>query len=208
MTDRLATGIPPLDRKLEGGLTPGSLVALKAPPASQSEQFIRDLAAERQTLLVTTRRPRNAVERSLRRRGLQPDTVAVREVDRENPTGFILSCARALEERTALVIDPLDPLEDLPERKYVDFLARLQTAIVDRESVAVFHCLEGQTVPGHRSTTEYVSDTVFELSTDVSGDAIENRLVVPKFRAGHPFEEVLKLELRNRVAVDTSRDIG
>ena len=208
MTDRLATGIPPLDRKLDGGLTPGSLVTLSASPASQSEQFIRDVAAERKTLLVTTRRPRSAVERSLRRRGLRPDTVAVRELDRDDPVAFVLSCARALEERTTLVLDPLDPLEDLPEERYVDFLGELQDAVVDRESLALLHCLTGPSVPDHRGITEYVSDAVFELSTESSGDSIENRLVVPKFRGGHPFEEVLKLELRNRVAVDTSRDIG
>lgn len=208
MSDRLETGIPALDRKLDGGLPPGSIVALNASPASQSEQVIRDLAAARKTLVVTTRRPRAAVERSLGRRGLRPDTVAVREVDPEGSLDHVFTCVRALDERTNLVIDPIDPIEQLPERRYVDFLSQLQEHVQEKDSLAILHSLKSDATVANRGVTEYMSDVVFELSTDVNGDNIENRLVVPKFRDGHPFKEVLKLELRNKVAVDTSRDIG
>jgi KaiC/GvpD/RAD55 family RecA-like ATPase len=208
MSDRLETGIPALDRKLDGGLPPGSIVVLNAPPASQSEQVIRDLAAARKTLVVTTRRPRASVERSLDRRGLSPETVAVREVDPEESTDHVFTCVRALDDRTNLVIDPVDPIEQLPERRYVDFLSRLQTHVREKDSLAVLHSLKSNATVANRGVTEYMSDVVFELTTDVNGDNIENRLVVPKFRDGHPFKEVLKLELRNKVAVDTSRDIG
>lgn len=208
MADRLETGIAALDRRLDGGLPPGSLVALNASPASQSEQFIHDVAESRKTLLVTTRRPREAVERSQHRRGLGSETVAVREVDPDDPAENIFTCARALEDGTNLILDPLDPIEALPEDQYVQFLSQLQDEIRETNSIALLHCLTGDHVPSNRNITKYMSDVVFELSTDVNGETIENRLVVPKFRDGKPFKDVLKLELRNRVAVDTSRDIG
>ncbi len=208
MPNPLETGISALDRKLDGGLPPGSLVALSASPASQSEQVIRDLSTARKTLLLTTRRPRDAVERSLARRGLPPENIAVRKIDPVNSTDDVLSYVRALDTRTNLVLDPMNPIEQLHEQDYVQFVSTLQDGIRQKESVAVLHCLTGETTPENRGVTEYMADVVFELSTDVNGENIENRLVVPKFRDGHPFKEVLKLELRNKVAVDTSRDIG
>jgi KaiC/GvpD/RAD55 family RecA-like ATPase len=208
MTDPLETGISALDRKLDGGLPPGSLVMLSASPASQSEQVIRDLATARKTLLLTTRRPREAVERSLERRGLPPAQVAVREVDSRDPAEYIITCVRALEDRTTLVVDPMDPLEGLAEEEYVELLSHLQDEVRQTDSLAILHCLEGDELPANRGVTKYMADVVFELTTSVNGENIENRLVVPKFRDGRPFKEVLKLELQNRVAVDTSRDIG
>lgn len=207
MSTRLETGIDALDRKLNGGLPAGSLVMLAASPASQSEQVIRDIATTRKTLLVTTRRPRKSIERSLDDRGIPPDNVAVRAADPDEPSSF-MQYARALENNTNLVLDPMDPLETLPEREYVEFLSQLKQEVLETESVGIMHCLTGDGPDRNRSVTEHIADVVFELSTDVSGDAIENRLLVPKFRNGTPFKEVLKLELQDTVAVDTSRDIG
>jgi hypothetical protein len=87
----------------------------------------------------------------------------------------------------------------------LQFLSDLREVIRDRDSLAILHCLTGDNPPQNRSVTEYMSDVVFELDTNVNGEAIENRLVVPKFRDGYPFKEVLKLELRDGVAGDTSR---
>ena len=61
MAGRLETGIDVLDRKLNGGLPPGSIVAFTASPASQSELLLYELTAARGTLYLTTERSDQAV---------------------------------------------------------------------------------------------------------------------------------------------------
>lgn len=208
MTDRLPTGIDALDRKLGGGIPPGSLVLLSAAPASQSEQFLSDLTESRQTLVLTTRRPQSVVEQSLAETSRCPENIAVREVDETAPLGHIYSMIELLEAETNVVIDPVYPLEQTEERQYVRFLNALQSRLSKIDSLAVFHCLNGKQVPERRDLTTYIADVIFDLSTTVQGDQIENRLAVPKFRGGRPFEETVRLELTNAVGIDTSRDIG
>lgn len=208
MTDCLSTGIGALDRKLGGGIPPGSLVSLSAPPASQSEQFLSDLTEIRRTLVLTTRRPRTVVEQSLSATSSRPENIAVREIEPSEPLRQIRSLLEPLDGETNLIVDPLDPLEQTDETSFVSFLNWFRAKLSKTGSLAVLHCLDGKTVPAHRDLTMYMSDVIFDLSTAVRGDRLENRLVVPKFRGGYPFEEAVRLELTNKVAVDTSRDIG
>lgn len=208
MSDRLSTGIRALDRKLNDGIPAGSLIALSAPPASQSEQFLQDMTAARQTLVVTTRRPRKAIKRSMYRTSPNPENVAVREVDGKAPLEETYSFMEQLSEETNLIIDPLNPLEHTSKPKYVDFLNAIREEAIASDCLVWLHCLDGRSVPEQRDVTQYIADVIFELNTVVRGDSIENRLVVPKFRDGQPFDEPLKLELTNEVSIDTSRDIG
>lgn len=208
MTDRLPTGIRTLDRKLGDGVPAGNLVTLSASPASQSEQFLRDITAARQTLFLTTRRPREAVKRSIYRTTSRPENVTVREVSGDDPLREAYSLLEMLSGEANVVVDPLDPLETAPTSRYVDFLNAVRERARDSGSLVFLHCLDGHAVPDNRDVTEYIADVVFELTTTVRGDTIENRLIVPKFREGEPFKEPLKLELANEISIDTSRDIG
>lgn len=208
MTNKLSTGIGTLDRKLNDGLPAGSILVLSASPASQSEQFLRDMTGARQTQVVTTRRPKRAVERSMYRTSPNPENVTVREVNGANPIDETLSLVEGLPDGANLIIDPLDPLERSERSEYESFLNAVQATALDRDALVVFHCLNGHRIPEYRDMTEYVADVVFELQTEVRGEAIVNRLAVPKLRDGKPFEKPLKLELTDKVGIDTSRDIG
>lgn len=68
MADRVATGIDVLDRKLAGGLPPGTIVAYTARPASQSELLLYQLTAARRTLYLSTQRSAEAVSHAMERR--------------------------------------------------------------------------------------------------------------------------------------------
>ncbi len=72
----------------------------------------------------------------------------------------------------------------------------------------MLHALKHDSTPTQRHRTEYASDLLLDLETDTSGDAVENRLFVPKFRGGRAPEKTIKLRLAEEVAVDTSRDIA
>ena len=65
MVNRLRTGIDVLDRKLDGGIPEGSIVALTADPASQAELFLYELTATRGTLWLSLDRTATAVQASI-----------------------------------------------------------------------------------------------------------------------------------------------
>lgn len=82
---RLRTGIDVLDRKLSGGITAGSVVALIAPPASQAELLLYELTVPRRTLYLTTERSAEAVRDAFDRTSAPTGSPEIRRLDGEAP---------------------------------------------------------------------------------------------------------------------------
>ncbi len=208
MAGRLPTGIDVLDRMLDGGIPAGSVIAFKAQPSSQSELLLYELTAARRTLYLSSKRSSAAIRDALERANTRVGNPNIQEIEPDTPLDHANHHVRALPEECNLIIDPMDPLEASETTRYQNFLNNLQTHMINTESLAFLHCLEGRSVPAERDTTEYVADVVFDLETTIRGDSIVNRLSVPKFRGGRALDEPIKLELSERVSVDTSRDIA
>jgi hypothetical protein len=209
MTDRLRTGIDVLDRKLEGGLPAGSIVALTAHPASQAELFLYELTATRGTLWLSLDRTAEAINDSIRNTTTSTGDPTVRHISGEAPLDNAGKLVSALPETSNLIIDPLDVLESQePPSRFRSFMNDMQNHIFNTDSLAILHCLDGRSVPPLRDTTEHFADVVFDLQTSVSGDEVENRLAIPKFRGGRAPADTIKLDLVEEVSIDTSRDIA
>jgi KaiC/GvpD/RAD55 family RecA-like ATPase len=208
MSGRLNTGIDVLDRKLEGGIPGGSIVALTADPASQAELFLYELTATRGTLYISLDRTGDSVSTSIESAPTRTGDPTVRDVTGDAPLDNASKLVSALPEESNLIIDPADVLERQEPTRYRNFLNELQNHIFNTGGLAILHCLDGRTVPELRDTTEHMADVVFQLETRVKGDRIENRLAVPKFRGGEALTDVIKLELAAQVDIDTSRDIA
>lgn len=208
MARRLRTGIDVLDRMLDGGIPPGSVIAITASPASQSELLLYELTATRRTLYLSSKRSSAAVRDALDRANTRVGNPNVQELTADAPLDHATQQLRALPEESNLIIDPIDPLEHASASRYQNFLNSVQTHMINTEGLTFLHCLKGRAVPDERDTTEYMADVIFDLDTSVRGDSIENRLTVPKFRGGRALDEPIKLELSERVSVDTSRDIA
>lgn len=208
MAGRLETGIDVLDRKLDGGLPPGCVVAYTANPASQSELLLYELTAARGTLYLTTERTddvvRHAIESSMTRVG----SPTVRHINEGEPLEEADRLISALPDGANLIIDTMDVLEESEHDDYLEFLNGLKTHMLETGSVAVLHCLKSPNPPSNRPTTEHAADAVFDLQTDLGGTEIENHLTIPKFRGGGAPVESIKLQLSERVEIDTSRDIA
>jgi KaiC/GvpD/RAD55 family RecA-like ATPase len=208
MSGRLNTGIDVLDRKLEGGIPGGSIVALTADPASQAELFLYELTATRGTLYISLDRTGDSVSTSIESAPTRTGDPTVRDVTGDAPLDNASKLVSALPEESNLIIDPADVLERQEPTRYRNFLNELQNHIFNTGGLAILHCLDGRSVPELRDTTEHMADVVFQLETRVKGDRIENRLAVPKFRGGEALTDVIKLELAAQVDIDTSRDIA
>ncbi|MFO8115704.1 MAG: transcriptional regulator [Halorubrum sp.] len=203
----LPTGISVLDREFGGGIPSGSVVVLKADPASQSELILDRFALVRECQYLTTVRSVESVESSLTLDDAADDTV-VRDATGDEPLATVLDVAAGLPDGGTIVVDSADPLETRGREEYGEFLSDLRRHVDDADGLAVIHALKNASADRARVVTEQIADVVFDLRTTVTGTEIANRLVVPKFRGGAALEEPLKLKLTDSVSVDTSRDIA
>jgi DNA repair protein RadA/Sms len=205
--ETLPTGISVLDREFGGGLPSGSVVVLKADPASQSELIVERFSRPRTCRYLTTVRAADAVEPTLSLDDDEDRETTVAETDREDPIEDVLAAASDLPDRGTLVIDSIEPLEAVDGARYGSFLTDLRQRVADADGIALIHGFKRNTGENRR-LTEQVADVIFDLRTTVTSAEIVNRLIVPKFRGGAALEEPLKLKLTDSVSIDTSRDIA
>jgi KaiC/GvpD/RAD55 family RecA-like ATPase len=208
VAERLQTGITVLDRQLGGGLPAGSVVVLSADPASQSELFLYELTAARNTLYLTTLRSDQAVNDAINEASCRVGQPQVRDIGGNAPLDNANRLVHELPEGWNLIIDVVDELERQERSRLRSFMNNLQTLMKNTGGLAVLHALDGPTTPGNRDLSEHMADVVFDLDTQVRGSEIQNRLAVPKFRGGQALEETIKLRLAEDVSIDTSRDIA
>lgn len=208
MTRTFSTGVQALDRKLDGGIPAGTLVALLAEPASQAGLLISELAAREETVYLSSERSTTAVTAALREQQGTYDDVTVTRLDRDAPVIDAIDHVEDLPEESLCVVDPVEPLERTDPGQFRTFLDRLRSALARTDSIAVLHALEHGETPSQRYRTTYASDLVFEVVTDASDEEVETRLLVPKFRGGRALTDAVRLELTDTVRVDTSRDIA
>lgn len=202
------TGVPLLDERLHGGIRPGSLVVLTGAPTSQTERFLTQLTRPRPTLYLTTQRSKAAVEASLASLDEGVGAVDVHELDPSDPLDHATVLLQRLSGPTTLVVDSMNPLEAEDSPRLWAFLNDVQRVMTETGGFALLHCVDGRRVPPGRDTTEYMADVVFDLETETYGDAIQNRLFVPKVRNGESLSQAIKLDLTRDVTIDTSRDIS
>lgn len=208
MTRGLSTGVRALDRKLDGGIPPGTLVTLLADPASQAELLLERFIDDQETVYLTSERTPTAVTTALRDQGGPHDGLVVSQLDRETPIIDAIECIAKLPDEAVFVIDPVDVLERASAGQFRAFLEQLRAALTRTESVAVLHALKHSSSPSQRHRTKYMSDIVFDLVTETTNETIETQLFVPKFRGGRALTDPINVELTDAIAVDTSRDIA
>lgn len=204
---RLATGIELLDRKLDGGVPAGSITAVLAPPASQSELLLYELATARPTLYLTSVRAAEDVRETFSRLAFDESDVEVVAVDPADPVDDVLELIESLPSPGTLILDAIEPFETLPAQTYWAFLNELRARLSQADAVCFLHCLDGRAVAPLRDSTEYLADLVFRMETTRRGDRVENSLSVPKYRGGQALEDVVKLSLTTGVDVDVSRNL-
>ena len=208
MASRLLTGIDILDQRLGGGIPAGSIVALCAPPANQAELILYEFTAPRETLYLTLDRTELVVADSLRRTATTTGGPTIQYIAEDTRIDQAIELFHNLPERSTLVVDPHTVIEDKERARFLEFMTQLRLHVINTKSLAVLHYLDGEAVPALCDTTEHMADVVFRLTTNAAGTQVENRLAVPKFRGGRALTETLKLQLTDRVEIDTSRDIA
>jgi archaellum biogenesis ATPase FlaH len=235
MVGKLQTGISALDRRLGGGLEPGDLLALVAPPAGQSQTLLYQLMNERPTVYVSTLRPESSVQRDLDKRGgvdppyriettgsdLTMEGELIRELTgsrtytgnsavKDDPLDDLYDLIESIDGSVNVIVDPANPLERGDSRQaYNETLSFLSLRLEETDSIGILLCHASDPQPPFRDLTLIVADVVWELDiVSTAKDNIEYKLRVPKNRGGDVITEDLSLDIRRRsVTVDDSRAI-
>jgi KaiC/GvpD/RAD55 family RecA-like ATPase len=189
----LATGVTHIDEALCGGVSPGSLVALAAPPRAQSEPLLYSMAAENPTRYLSTLRPEGEVRESID--ATLPGTDAAETVDVQGVDGDEVladpeSFLEGLDAHGLLVIDPTTELEQGDRERYRAFLDTCKRALRMTDSVGLLHCHENTPSVLRRDMTLARADIVWDLRIECVEGALSTRLAITKFRGGSPFGPV------------------
>lgn len=229
MTERVSTGIDTIDRELSGGVKPGSLVAIVAGPAMQSEALLHQIARTQQTLYLTTLRDPAAVEETLDDSGdiFVKDVRSRRPMDNEfleeasgsrsywlsfdnsdSVLDTVYETVRKIDRELHVVVDPANPLEETENRDaYSEVLNELKATLLETGGLGVLHCISLDDVPPLRDVTLTICDVIIELELVSLKSRAEYQLRIPKNRGGVPLLEDTTLVIDSDIWVDESRNI-
>lgn len=231
--DTLTTGIYGIDRRLDGGLKAGSLLAIVAPPDSQSERLLHVLMGERPSLYISTLRPRLAIEAHLEQAIDRIDETRVEYVgthesmdnefvaemtgersysmaldDSRAPFDEVYETVQSVEDHSNVIVDPTTPLEKGGQPgTYQTVLNELKERALATDSVGVLHCIEHDHTPPLREMTLNMADTVWRFDIVSDREGIEYRLTIPKNRSGKVIDEEIMILFGRDVTTDDSRTI-
>ena len=205
---RIETGVQVVDDRLNGGVPTGSLVAIVAPPQTQSELLLYRATAQRDSFYLSTLRNEANVKRAFDRSDVDLGNPMVAYAEPGIPFEEIGDVLGRSGTETTIVVDTANTLERRDPDQYQAFLNKLHTYVRRTAGIAYLHCHRTASEPAGREVTLGMADIVFELERVVDGSEIETRLLVSKFRGGTALTEPIKLELTDSITVDTSRDLA
>lgn len=203
----LSTGMGPVDRELDGGLRPGSIVALLTPPKAQVDPLLRAFVSTRPTIYVSTLRSEATIREELD--GLADSQYNVIFAGLDTPIDTVRRIVQRAEDEVNVVVDTVRSLEAIDdEARYSAFLTDFKNHLVNTDGLGILHCPIAESESPMRPVTLLHADVVFELEIRKRGDTLEYYLYAPKIRGGDVLENAIKLELGRKVSIDTSRDIA
>jgi DNA repair protein RadA/Sms len=173
-------------------------VAFTAPPETQSELLLEQVARNNDSAYVTTVRDEATVADRL------PGTTvggATAEDLLSDPESYLEVPASG-----CLIVDAVTRLERHSDT-YRDFLEVASRRAREVDGVVFLHAHEVAVDPPERWHTLAKADMTWRLSLKVNPLAVETRLAVTKNRRGAALSEPLKLRFTDHLSIDSSRDI-
>lgn len=222
-----------LEMEMGGGLTEGSILAIVADPATQSDALIYQFMLANPATYITTLRRKDDVERNLSRLSdrLQEYEVqyAGNEVTVDGRLMQEITDSRSLangsgdgsqlnktskyiqssEESNIIIIDPINPLEYAA--KYTELktvLNQLKETVMANDSLGILHCISSGADPELREVTLTMSDIIWELELrQLETNQHKHYLSEKKNRGKRTIQDQIELDIGLNIDVDDTRNI-
>jgi len=207
---RHQTGIGPLDRKLNGGFTAGSVVFIQSPPHVPAEKIIQSILVENTpSRHATLLRPQQAIRQEYAEMvPVDEESPQVSEIDQANQFAEVSAALERTPSTDVIAFEPINELEAGDMGQYREFLRTTTQVARAEQSTVVLFGYTGASVSETRRKTIGLADVVCLVDEQVSGQQVEYYLYVSKNRLGPQPAERMKFTLADDLSIDTSRDIA
>jgi KaiC/GvpD/RAD55 family RecA-like ATPase len=229
MSDELlSTGLTALDRELDGGLYPGSLVYLRADAMTMAEIFLYHFLQQAPTYYVNTERMPEFIMLNMQRLGF--DTSSIRFIDvyqkynekeevlldysREVKDYRILSYVKEQlegieEDGVNLIVDTVSFLLHLEVKRAMkrELFHTIYSTVKKIGRLGVLYGLKEEELSLVEMEVINLCDVVFDISMEETSDRTVTRLIVPKARDRPLHGNILKFKIEGGIILDTTKEI-
>ncbi len=225
------TGILLLDRRLDGGLPPGSFVCVYADPLAMPEVFLYHFASVGKSYYFNTSRPAKYVKADMDRYGIPNENVNFVDVYSQyylNEYGqfvvedryrdkeifdFVDDRLNAIVEQGGDFVIVLDSISFFlklnVEWGLKEWLInKLYTIAKESECVVYAYLIKDVHPSDVVKRVIDISDVVFDIAAERAGERIVSKFAIPKLRGKRSLPEYFRFYIEEGVQIDTSRDIA
>jgi KaiC/GvpD/RAD55 family RecA-like ATPase len=224
----LSTGLPTLDKELDGGLMPGSLVYLMADSMTMAEIFLYQFIQQRSSYYVNTERKTEYIINNLKQFGYDQSKIKFIDVhEKYYDKGskllnggiikdymildFLIKQLELIEVKEInLIIDTITFFEHLQVKrsKFKEMVDVIYDTTKRTEGLGFLYGLKVEKRSIIEDELINICDAVFDVSLTKKTDKSTTELTIPKARDRHIHGNVLKFKIEGGIIMDTSREIA
>ena len=161
---QIPTGIPEIDRRLDGGIQPGTLVMILLPPGADYLQLLGPGRGDRHAKLYTIIKSEAVMKQAVDRIRADNNNVDIQELDPGDTTWELSDEENPFDESVDLYFDTLGAIEKtLTTEIYIQMLNNLSENLVAVDSVGYFYCYKNSANSYHRTISLDIADLVIEV---------------------------------------------
>lgn len=225
----IPTGIFALDKELDGGLLPGSLVYIKVDPSAMAELFLYHFLQQRPTYYFNTERKPEFIIQNMKNLGFETKEIKFVDVHQKyyekkesqlNHRGkikdlrimdFMKKQLETIEdEGVILIVDTITFFIYLDVK--VDMIKELVDMIYNTTKkiggLGFLFGLKEESVSLIENEVINLCDVIFDISMVKKADKTVTELIVPKARDRPIYGNILRFKIEKGVIIDTSREIA
>jgi len=227
-TKLLSTGLPTLDKELDGGLLPGSLVYLTADPMTMGEIFLFQFIQQRQSYYVNTERKPEYILNNLKQFGFEASGIKFIDIhekyyekaDKLLDRGelrdykildFFIKQLGLIDAREInLIVDTVTFFQhlDVKRSKLKELIDIMYDTIKRTEGLGFLYGIKGDNRSLIENELINICDVIFDISLIRKADKTTTELTIPKARDRPIHGNVIKFKIEGGIIMDTSREIA
>ena len=227
-TKLLSTGLPTLDKELDGGLLPGSLVYLMADSMTMAEIFLYQFIQQRSSYYVNTERKTEYIINNLKQFGYDESRIKFIDVhEKYYDKGskllnggiikdymildFLIKQLELIDAKEInLIIDTITFFEHLEVKrsKFKEMVDIIYDTTKRTEGLGFLYGLKVEKRSIIEDELINICDAVFDVSLTKKTDKSTTELTIPKARDRPIHGNVLKFKIEGGIIMDTSREIA